>query len=58
MDDNREHAHSCCKQEYGRLKHELDTCDRNFAHPKDWHRCARTVARNSGRRARQCIRQA
>jgi hypothetical protein len=58
MDKNREDAQRCCLYERQRLMRELDACDRNFAHPQDWHRCARTIARNSGDRAKQCIRQA
>jgi hypothetical protein len=57
MSDDREHATNCCHTEHQRLLKELDACDRNFAHPRDWHRCARTIARNSGERAKRCIRQ-
>lgn len=58
MSEDREHAHRCCALEFERLKAELDTCDMSFAQPKDWHRCARKIARRSGERAKRCIRQA
>ena len=58
MNDDREHARNCCRLEHERFLSEIDTCDQSFAQPKDWHRCARKIARRSGERAKRCIRQA
>jgi hypothetical protein len=48
----------CCAREHERLVAELETCDQLYPHPSEWHRCARVIARRSGQRAKQCMREA
>ena len=48
----------CCSIEHDRLVAEVDTCDQLYKNPSEWHRCARVIARRSGRRAKQCMHQA
>jgi hypothetical protein len=48
----------CCSIEHDRLVAELDTCDQLYKNPSEWTRCARVIARRSGRRAKQCMLQA
>jgi hypothetical protein len=50
-------AKSCCSVEHGRLAAELETCDKLYQHPSEWHRCARVIARRSGQRTKRCLLQ-
>jgi hypothetical protein len=48
-------ARDCCVKEKKQLVKALKVCDLNSKTGRERHKCYRIMARQSGRRSRQCI---